>query len=250
MKIKMVKKGWNMDNSLNPRIRGIIPTEDEKYVLIEIHKAYRPDEKYFNMSKNEYNKKFPNEEYVSVMDCYRIDNPKEYYDYFSKDYKHFESDRFYEIPYNKDGVIKLLQMINKNIDDIEITDKDYIDEFKEEKGFFKLYDDRLKHNYIPLKIDWSDLKAEGQTKIEVLYTCYSAGGEKFEEKLMLEKDTLEIFKQFGKESLNNIFDEYVNERSEKSFYPKAKEHLSNLKKELFEEIQVENVAEAEDDMEM
>ncbi len=250
MKIKMEKKGSDQDNSLNPRIRGVIPTEDGKYVLIEIHKAHRPDEKYFKMAKDKYNKKFPNEEYVSVMDCYRIDNPKEYYDYFSKDYKHFESDRFYELPYNKEGVIKLLQMINKNIDDIEVTDKSYIDELKEERGFFKLYDDRLKHSYIPLKIDWSDLKADGQTKIEVLYTCYSASGEKFEEKVKLEKDTLDIFKQFGKEKIENMFDDYVNERSEKSYYPKANEYLNNLKKELLERIQIENVVEAEDDMEM
>ncbi len=81
-------------------------------------------------------------------------------------------------------------------------------------------------------------------------TCYSASGEKFEEKVKLEKDTLDIFKQFGKEKIENMFDDYVNERSEKSYYPKANEYLNNLKKELLERIQIENVVEAEDDMEM
>lgn len=141
-------------------------------------------------------------------------------------------------------------MINPNINDIELTEKDYTEEFKEEKGFYKLYDDRLKHSYIPQKIEWSDLKAEGKTKLDVLYTCYSASGEKFEENIKIEKETKEIFKQFGKETLDSMFDEYVQERSEKTYYPKAKEHLNNLKKELFEEIQIEENLEAEDDMEM
>ena len=64
MKIKMIKMGMDIDETRNHRIRGIVPTSDGKYLFIEIMQGSRPDRKYTSCSPKEYEKKYPNPEYI------------------------------------------------------------------------------------------------------------------------------------------------------------------------------------------
>ena len=50
----MVKMGMDIDETRNHRIRGIVPTEDGKYLFVEIMQGRRPDIKYTSCSKKEY----------------------------------------------------------------------------------------------------------------------------------------------------------------------------------------------------
>lgn len=67
MKVKMVKMGMDIDETRNHRIRGIIPTKDEKYLFVEILQGRRLDKKYFkSLTSKEYELKYPNPEYIWV----------------------------------------------------------------------------------------------------------------------------------------------------------------------------------------
>ena len=218
MKIKMVKMGMDIDETRNHRIRGIVPTEDGKYLFVEIMKGRRPDIKYTSCSKKEYEQKYPNPEYVYLDSCFRVDIPE---DYFKN--------------YTKENIIKVLQKFNKDIDDIELTDDYYIDKYCEKKGFFSLYDYRLKHEYKPIEVEWTDMLKKGDTRIKVLYTCYSANGLKYQEEQTRERDTQYFINEYGKETMGNLMTKYIDEKSK---CIKNKEFLNSLiedKNKLFEE---------------
>ena len=214
----MVKMGMDIDETRNHRIRGIVQTEDGKYLFVEIMQGRRPDIKYTSCSKKEYEQRYPNPEYVYLDSCFRVDIPE---DYFKN--------------YTKENIVKLLQRFNKDIDDIELTDDYYIDKYCEEKGFFSLYDYRLKHEYKPIKVEWTDMMKNGNTRIKVLYTCYSANGLKYQEEQTRERDTQYFINEYGKETMENLMTKYVDEISK---FIKSKEAFNSLiedKNKLFED---------------
>ena len=130
---------------------------------------------------------------------------------------------------------KVLQKFNKDIDDIELTDDYYIDKYCEKKGFFSLYDYRLKHEYKPIEVEWTDMLKKGDTRIKVLYTCYSANGLKYQEEQTRERDTQYFINEYGKETMGNLMTKYIDEKSK---CIKNKEFLNSLiedKNKLFEE---------------
>lgn len=171
--IKLVKMGMEIDENkgLNHRIRAIIETDDNKYLFIEILQGHRMSRNYVqSLSTKEYLQKYPNENYIVLDSCFRVDIPEDYYKNYSKDFAEFQKG-YYELDYTKENIIKLLQQFNKNISDyILIDDRDYIDNFTKEHGLYRLYDLKLNHTYEPIKIMWQDTN---QTKFKGLYTCWN-----------------------------------------------------------------------------
>ncbi len=212
MKIKMVKMGMDIDETRNHRIRGIVPTSDGKYLFIEIMQGRRPDRKYTSYSQKEYERKYPNPEYISTDGCFRVDIPEDYFKNYTKEFSDYDRAALFEYAHTKENIVKLLQKFNKDIDDIELTDDYYIDKYCEENGFFRLYDNRLKHNYKPIKIEWTDLQKDGDTRVKVLYTCYSAKGLKYQEEQTKERDTQYFINKYGKETMKDLMNKYVEEK--------------------------------------
>lgn len=235
MKIKMVKMGMDIDETRNLRIRGIIPTSDGKYLFIEIMQGRRPDRKYTSCSLKEYEKRYPNPEYIAIDGCFRVDIPEDYFKNYTKEFSNYDRAALFEYAHTKENIVKLLQEFNKDIDDIELTDDYYIDKYCEEKGFFSLYDNRLKHDYKPIEVEWTDMLKNGDTRIKVLYTCYSANGLKYQEEQTRERDTQYFINEYGKETMGNLMTKYIDEKSK---CIKNKEFLNSLiedKNKLFEE---------------
>ncbi|MCI8384160.1 MAG: hypothetical protein HFJ33_04770 [Clostridia bacterium] len=235
MKIKMVKMGMDIDETRNHRIRGIIPTSDGKYLFIEIMQGRRPDRKYTSCSLKEYEKRYPNPEYIAIDGCFRVDIPEDYFKNYTKEFSNYDRAALFEYAHTKENIVKLLQEFNKDIDDIELTDDYYIDKYCEEKGFFSLYDNRLKHDYKPIEVEWTDMLKNGDTRIKVLYTCYSANGLKYQEEQTRERDTQYFINEYGKETMGNLMTKYIDEKSK---CIKNKEFLNSLiedKNKLFEE---------------
>lgn len=235
MKIKMVKMGMDIDETRNHRIRGIVPTSDGKYLFIEIMQGRRPDRKYTSCSLKEYEKRYPNPEYIAIDGCFRVDIPEDYFKNYTKEFSDYDRAALFEYAHTKENIIKVLQKFNKDIDDIELTDDYYIDKYCEEKGFFSLYDYRLKHEYKPIEVEWTDMLKNGDTRIKVLYTCYSANGLKYQEEQTRERDTQYFINEYGKETMGNLMTKYIDEKSK---CIKNKEFLNSLiedKNKLFEE---------------
>lgn len=235
MKIKMVKMGMDIDETRNHRIRGIVPTDDGKYLFIEILQGNRPNRRYTSLSQKEYEKTYPYEEYIWIDGCFRVDIPKDYYQNYTKEYSKYDRHFFREYQHTKQNIIKLLQQFNKNIDDIELTDNYYLDKFCDAKGFYRLYDDRLRHTYKPIKIEWSDLLKNGKCRVKFLYTCYSANGEKCEEKMIIDKNFQDLIKEYGKETMSKLIEEYIAEKCKVIPKQEVKEEFEKLKREMFEE---------------
>lgn len=235
MKIEMVKMGMDIDETRNHRIRGIVPTSDGKYLFIEIMQGRRPDRKYTSCSLKEYEKRYPNPEYIAIDGCFRVDIPEDYFKNYTKEFSNYDRAALFEYAHTKENIVKLLQEFNKDIDDIELTDDYYIDKYCEEKGFFSLYDNRLKHDYKPIEVEWTDMLKNGDTRIKVLYTCYSANGLKYQEEQTRERDTQYFINEYGKETMGNLMTKYIDEKSK---CIKNKEFLNSLiedKNKLFEE---------------
>lgn len=231
----MVKMGMDIDETRNHRIRGIIPTSDGKYLFIEIMQGRRPDRKYTSCSLKEYEKRYPNPEYIAIDGCFRVDIPEDYFKNYTKEFSNYDRAALFEYAHTKENIVKLLQEFNKDIDDIELTDDYYIDKYCEEKGFFSLYDNRLKHDYKPIEVEWTDMLKNGDTRIKVLYTCYSANGLKYQEEQTRERDTQYFINEYGKETMGNLMTKYIDEKSK---CIKNKEFLNSLiedKNKLFEE---------------
>lgn len=247
MKIKMVKMGMDIDETRNHRIRGIVPTSDEKYLFIEIMLGRRPDRRYTSYSPKEYEKKYPNPEYIAIDGCFRVDIPEDYFKNYTKEFSNYNRAALFEYAHSKENIIKLLQTFNKDIDDIELTNDYYIDKFCEEKGFFSLYDYRLKHDYKPIEVEWTDMLKNGDTRVKVLYTCYSANGLKYQEEQTRERDTQYFINEYGKETMEILMTKYIEEKSK---FIKNKESLNCLiedKNKLFED---EKEVDIEDSIDM
>lgn len=247
MKIKMVKMGMDIDETRNHRIRGIIPTEDGKYLFIEIMQGRRPDRKYTSYSPKEYEKRYPNPEYIAIDGCFRVDIPEDYFKNYTKEFSNYDRAALFEYAHTKENIIQLLQKFNKDIDDIELTDDYYIDKFCEEKGFFRLYDNRLKHEYKPIEIDWTDLNKDGYSRVKFLYTCYSAGGIKYQEEKRYERKTQDLINEYGKELISDLITKYVDDRCKNIANQKIIDSYIEDKNKLFED---EKEVDIEDSIEM
>lgn len=246
MKIKMVKMGMDIDETRNHRIRGIVPTEDGKYLFVEIMKGRRPDIKYTSCSKKEYEQKYPNPEYVYLDSCFRVDIPEDYFKNYTKEFSDYDRRALFEYAHTKENIVKLLQRFNKNIDDIELTDDYYIDKFCEEKGFFRLYDNRLKHEYKPIEIDWTDLNKDGYSRVKFLYTCYSAGGLKYQEEKRYERKTQDLINEYGKELISDLMTKYVDDRCKNIDNQEMIDSYIEDKNELFEDEKEVNIEDSID----
>lgn len=235
MKIKMVKMGMDIDETRNHRIRGIVSTNDGKYLFIEIMQGSRPDRKYTSCSPKEYEKKYPNPEYIFLDSCFRVDIPEDYFKNYTKEFSAYNRVGLYEYAHTKENIVKVLQKFNKDIEDIELTDERYIEKFCEENGFFRLYDSRLKHEYKPIKIEWTDLDKNGYTRVKFLYTCYSADGLKYQEEQQTERKTQDLINEYGKDLISNLMTKYVEEKCKNIDNQKIIENFIEDKNKLFEE---------------
>ena len=235
MKIKMVKMGMDIDETRNYRIRGIIPTKDGKYLFVEIQQGNRPDIRYTSLSKNEYNLKYPNQEYIYLDAIFRVDIPKDYSHNYSSEFNSFQRP-YYELSYTNENIVDLLKRFNENIEEIELVDDYYLDKFCEEKGFFKLYDERLEHTYAPIEIISSRFSMYGSTKVKFLYTCYSADGikccEEHEEILTF----YDLIQKYGKETVQPLVNKYIaqlqKENLQEEYIKNASEVFNEVEKEL------------------
>jgi len=235
LKIKMIKMASDLDENRNRRIWGIVPTEDKKYLLLEIGLAYSPDIKHTNLSSKEYSIKYPNKEYITMGMCFRVDLPEDYYNNRSKEFREYSHKSFLEYSYTNENITKVLQEFNPNIEGIELTDDYYIERFCEENGFFKLYDKRLEHNYEPLELFWIGGKNE-EAVVKLLYTCYAVDGTIYQEE-MKEKITIkDLVKDFGKDKIQELLEKNIAESSCFIQDTERKENYRKVRLELFSEI--------------
>lgn len=212
MKVKLIKMGMDIDETRNCRVRGIVETKDGEYLFIELLRGIRPSTNYFN-SKEEYFKQYPIEEYVWIDGCFRVDVPEDKSKNYTEKYAEFGRKSFRDIPHSKEGIIKILQMLNPEIDDIELTDEYYIDKFCDERGFYGLYNPKLEHSYEPIKIKFYDEK-NNEAVIKMLYTCYSADKKYKYEDFREDKVTIDddFISKYGVDTTNILIEEYKERR--------------------------------------
>lgn len=211
----MVKMGMDIDETRNHRIRGIIPTEDNKYVFIEILEGNKPNIKYTNLSKKEYEKKYPYDEYIWIDGCFRVDIPKDKFHNISPEYVNYHSASYHNLQHTKENIVKLLKEFNKNIVDIDLVDDYYLDKFCEENGFFRLYDNRLDHKQEALKVNYYNSK---QIQFKEKYSCYNYDHSVLYEEERTERyndyDINDLYQIYGEDNLNKLIDDYKNELKE------------------------------------
>lgn len=236
MKVKMVKMGMDIDETRNHRIRGIIPTKDEKYLFVEILQGRRLDKKYFkSLTSKQYELKYPNPEYIWVDFCFRVDIPEEHYRNYSPEYEDFEKNSFYELAYTKDNIVKLLQKLNPDIDEVELVDDYYIDKFCEEKGFFELYDNRLKHHNKLKEVIWVEPSIEGKIHYKYEYTCYAVNGTKYSEIRETKGKINKLIEEYGKDNVKPLVTAYVKDICSHIIKSdKVQEHYNQFLKDVFE----------------
>lgn len=208
--IKLVKMGCDIDEENNHRVRGIVPTEDGKPVFIELLDAQRLNRSYYNdLSKSEYLERYPFEKYLFCDFCFRVDIPQDYYDNYSSDLKDFGKASYRDIEYNKRGIITFLQKLNRNITNIELVDKNYIDEYCNEHGFYRLYDNRLEHTYQPIRLIH---KNDYEITFDMYYKCTNYDQSVDYEETTRAKFTnykmSELYDKFEKENIDTLFREY------------------------------------------
>ncbi len=213
--VKLVKMGMDIDDTRNHRVRGVIPAANSDFLFVEILQANRPDRTQFHNREDleRYDRTYINPEYIYVDFCFRVNSPEEYFDNISPGYR---SGSYPHLAHSKENIIKLLQKYNSNIKDIELVDKNYIDEFCDNKGFYKLYDDRLKHEFKPLEITHMNKSEIG---LKMQYSCFN-----HDESIYYEEEKSITRKT---EELEKIFDEYGNELM-KELINKYEEKIKNL----------------------
>lgn len=246
MKIKMVGMGSDYITPINCRLRGIVVTSDNKHLFVEVGCAYSPNIKNTSLTQKEYNIKYPNQKYVSVNSCFRVDIPEDNYKSSTKEYNKYIRKNFFELPYTEEGIIKFLKKLNNDIDGIEFVNDYYIDKYCEENGFYELYDDRLEHDYKILSIRYLNPCINRNNIIKYKYTCYAKDHTEFSE-IREERDNIKnIIKKYGAENVKPLVLEYIEEMSE-TFNPKLKERFKQLVTEVFEVNKDENSLEIDND---
>ena len=57
------------------------------------------------------------------------------------------------------------------------------------------------------------MEINGESKIKVLYTCYSANGIKYQEEQVRERDTHYFINEYGKETMEELMTKYIDDKS-------------------------------------
>lgn len=202
--------GMDVDKENNYRIRGIVPTDKGHNVFVEFTLANRikRDDFKTKKAKEDWYKKYSEQKYIFWDSCFRVDSPIDYYNNFSKEYKHFEK-AYPNIKYNKQNIIKLLQKLNKNIKDIKLEDKNYINRYCNSKGFYELYDKRLNHTTALSKIrSLSDNKIVYD--VSYRYTNYNRTETRVIRRTVTEYNykLKQLKKQFGSQKVTSLIDDY------------------------------------------
>ena len=213
--VKLVKMGVDIDDTRNHRVRGIIKTEDNKYLFIEILQGNRISRKNLSLSSEDYLKKYPCKEYIFVDGCFRVDIPEDYNKNYSPEFSKYDRHSFYKMEYNKENIIKLLQKFNKNIKDIELVDDYYLDDYCNQKGFYKLYDDRLNHTLFPNQIKY---KNNEKIIFNMTYSCTNYDNSvTYTENIdrSYEFDLEKLNKEFGTEKMKKLLDDYEKNKLSK-----------------------------------
>lgn len=92
-----------------------------------------------------------------------------------------------------------------------IRDYNYIKKYCEENGFYKLYDDRLKHSNEILSVKYLDPYIRNDSIIICKYTCYAKDGTEYSE-VIEEKDKIRnIVNKYGEEKVKTLALEYIDE---------------------------------------
>lgn len=233
--VKLVKMGMDIDDTRNHRIRGIITTEDNKNIFIEILLGRRFSEKYTSLSHREYLEKYPNEEYISIWGCFRVDIPEDRYKNYTAEFSKYDRHSFYEYTHSKENIIKVLQIFNKNIKDIELVDNNYLDEYCNKNGFYRLYDDRLEHSLVPNKIT----KIYGNTiYFDLTYSCtnFDKTVTYTENKEVSYDYNLEYLNsKFGANNMDSLLSDYEKESKNRRII--AKKAINETKEDIEEEIE-------------
>lgn len=207
--IKMVKMGMDMTCGRNHRIRGVFPTHDNKYIFVEILCGNRPDIKYTNLNKKEYNKKYPYENYIFVDSCFRVDIPSDKFNNFTPEFGKYDRKGFPNLEYTNENILKLLSELNKNIIGMELVDYNYINDFENENGFYDLYDDRLDHKNELINIAYM---TDSYMQLKEEYSCYN-----YDHSVIYKEkrnryydnyDVNELYKIYGKESVDKNIKKY------------------------------------------
>ena len=87
----------------------------------------------------------------------------------------------------------------------------------------------------------------GNTRIKVLYTCYSANGLKYQEEQTRERDTQYFINEYGKETMENLMTKYIDEKSKVIRNKDSLNLLTEDKNKLFED---EKEVDIEDSIDM
>ena len=232
MKISVIMGIYNCEKYLEDAIDCIFAQTYKDWELIMCDDG--SNDQTYSIAK-EYEKKYPNPEYIFLDSCFRVDIPEDYFKNYTKEFSDYNRVGFYEYAHTKENIVKVLQKFNKDIDDIELTDERYIEKFCEENGFFRLYDSRLKHEYKPIKIEWTDLDKDGYTRVKFLYTCYSADGLKYQEEQQSIRKTQDLINDYGKDLMSNLMTKYVEEKCKNIDNQKIIESFIEDKNKLFEE---------------
>ena len=233
--IKLVKMGMDIDDTRNHRVRGIIQTEDNKNLFIEILQGRKIPQKYTSMESKEYLAKYPYEEYIWIDGCFRVDIPEDYYKNYTSEFSKYDHYSFNEYKHNKENIIKVLQIFNKNIKDIELVDHNYMDEYCNENGFYRLYDERLEHTLKPIKI--IDIY-HNKIIFELEYRCINYDKTKTYTENMrrtYDLDLDKLNKQFGSKEMKLLLSDYDKELEKKKNL--FKNEKNDMQKELDEEIE-------------
>lgn len=211
--IKLVRMGMDIDKDNNHRVRGIIPTDKGHHVFVEILLARRPSISLFNNKedKERYNTIYPYPEYIHMDSCFRVDDPIDYYENSSKEYRNFDRKPFYNMEYNKASIIKVLNKLNSKITDIELVDYNYIDEFCDSKKFYRLYDDRLDHEYKPIKINCI---YDNYYRMDFEYRCKHKNWKddyiKVFNREVSKNQLADLKNKYGEKIIDNLMDDYKN----------------------------------------
>ena len=104
--MKMIKMGMDIDETRNHRIRGIVPTDDGKFIFVEILEGNRPKINYTNYSKKEYKEKYPYEEYIWIDGCFRVDVPEDKFKNYSPEFRKYDTS-YRHLEHNKENIITI-----------------------------------------------------------------------------------------------------------------------------------------------
>lgn len=211
---KFIKMGMDVNDGTNHRIRGIVEADNGDYLFLEFIRGNSPTKDYFTTkeAKNNYDTKYPFKNYVYLDFCFRVDVPEEHMLNYSDKYSSFSSKAFYDLNYTNENIVKVLQIFNKDIVGIELVDDYYIDDYCDEMGFYSLHDNRLKHSYEAVKINYM---SEKRMILVTKYQCDNYNNTVHYEHESVQEynnyNLYDLYEEYGRETIDRLIEEYKNE---------------------------------------